>query len=215
MLIKISLLLLSVFFSVVALAHDISPQINICKDPSPPMCTMDYSPVCALVGQKAVKIYSNGCSACGDSKVSAYIAGECQPNSLKHLNIEHSDIKNNIDKDVKKEQKIAIKNVWHAAKLRGVSFRAIGQEPAWLLEIIDGKHFYLSTDYGELVKTYLYVEPKINQAQRITIFEVTDKLLIKIEGKNCTDIMSSIKFSSTVTVKRNKHVFKGCGRALF
>lgn len=42
-----------------------------------------------------------------------------------------------------REQKIAKRDVWHAAKLRGVSFRAIGQEPGWLLEISNGEKIYL------------------------------------------------------------------------
>jgi len=30
------------------------------------------------------------------------------------------------------EEEITVRNVWHAAKLRGVAFRAIGQEPGWV-----------------------------------------------------------------------------------
>ena len=30
------------------------------------------------------------------------------------------------------EEEIAARNIWHAAKLRGVAFRAIGQEPGWV-----------------------------------------------------------------------------------
>ena len=36
-----------------------------------------------------------------------------------------------------------IDDVWHKAKLRGVAFRAIGQEPGWLLEITNGKEIVL------------------------------------------------------------------------
>jgi len=39
--------------------------------------------------------------------------------------------------------------VWQQAKLRGVSFRAIGQEPGWLLEITDSSEILLVTDYGK------------------------------------------------------------------
>ncbi len=42
----------------------------------------------------------------------------------------------------------SIDSVWHRAKLRGVAFRAIGQEPGWLLEITNGTEILLVTDYG-------------------------------------------------------------------
>ena len=42
----------------------------------------------------------------------------------------------------------SIGGVWHEAKLRGVLFRAIGQEPGWLLEITDGSEILLVTGYG-------------------------------------------------------------------
>ncbi len=43
------------------------------------------------------------------------------------------------------EEEIAARNVWHAAKLRGVAFRAIGQEPGWLLEMTTGEKILLIT----------------------------------------------------------------------
>ena len=30
------------------------------------------------------------------------------------------------------EEQIAVRNVWHAANLRGVAIHAIGQEPGWV-----------------------------------------------------------------------------------
>ena len=57
----------------------------------------------------------------------------------------------------------SINNVWHKAKLRGVSFRAIGQEPGWLLEITTGTEILLVTDYGETRTAYQYAEPEVDQ----------------------------------------------------
>ena len=59
-------------------------------------------------------------------------------------------------------------NVWQKAKLRGVSFRAIGQEPGWLLEITNGKEILLVTDYGQNRVSLPYVEPVVDQAARRT-----------------------------------------------
>jgi len=53
-----------------------------CTDPRPQLCTMEYNPVCARLGEgdKAEwKTYASGCSACGDAAVSAYRpGGECK-----------------------------------------------------------------------------------------------------------------------------------------
>jgi uncharacterized membrane protein len=114
------------------------------------------------------------------------------------------------------EEAIAQSDVWHAAKLRGVSFRAIGQEPPWLLEITDGEKIFLVTDYDQKSTAYPYVEPQVNQQQRRTIFSVKDhKLEVVIEGKHCADIMSGEKFDVSVYITLQGKQFSGCGRALF
>ncbi|HEX7072166.1 MAG TPA: hypothetical protein VF190_15240, partial [Rhodothermales bacterium] len=38
--------------------------------------------------------------------------------------------------------------VWDEARARGVDFRAVGQEPGWLLEIADGDSLRFLYDYG-------------------------------------------------------------------
>ena len=57
-------------------------DLVVCTDPRPQICTMQYDPVCARVGDgdKAEwKTYASGCSACGDAAVSSYRpGGECK-----------------------------------------------------------------------------------------------------------------------------------------
>ncbi len=113
------------------------------------------------------------------------------------------------------EQELAKNNVWHAAKLRGVAFRAIGQEPGWLLEITNGEEILLVTDYGKNKNSYPYVEPQEDQAARKTVFQVNDNTSVLIEGKPCSDTMSGESFEVTVTVTQGGKKLKGCGRALF
>ncbi len=48
-----------------------------CPSPRPQVCTLDYRPVCALLGNGERREYSNGCSACGDEAVSGFVAGPC------------------------------------------------------------------------------------------------------------------------------------------
>ena len=113
------------------------------------------------------------------------------------------------------EEAIAKRDVWHAAKLRGVSFRAIGQEPSWLLEITNGEKILLVTAYGQKRTAYPYVEPNVNQELRRTVFSVKEQNLeVVIKGKNCSDIMSGEKFAVSVFITLNGKHFKGCGRAL-
>ncbi len=115
-----------------------------------------------------------------------------------------------------REEAIAKHDVWHAAKLRGVSFRAIGQEPGWLLEITDGEKIFLSTAYGQTQTTYPYVEPETHPEERWSIFKVKDENLeVTIKGVPCTDIMSGEKFEVSVFVNIDGNQLQGCGRALY
>lgn len=109
----------------------------------------------------------------------------------------------------------SIDNIWHKAKLRGVSFRAIGQEPGWLLEITTGTEILLSTDYGQTKTHYQYTEPEVDVENRRTHYMTGDgDVEILIEGTNCTDVMSGEQFSVTVTVTLENKRLSGCGRAL-
>jgi len=116
---------------------------------------------------------------------------------------------------VVREQELAKNDVWHAAKLRGVAFRAIGQEPGWLLEITNGEEILLVTDYGQNRKSLPYVEPREDRAARKTVFPVNDSTSVLIEGKPCIDSMRGESFEVTVTVTLGAETLKGCGRALF
>ena len=109
-----------------------------------------------------------------------------------------------------------ITNVWHKAKLRGVAFRAVGQEPGWLLEITDGSEIMLSTDYGQNINRYPYVEPIVYQEQRRTLYVIEDEnFKIEIRGQPCQDVMSGDEFAVSVTIRTSDREFKGCGRALY
>ena len=110
----------------------------------------------------------------------------------------------------------SITSVWHKAKLRGVAFRAIGQEPGWLLEITDGTEIMLSTDYGQSVNNYPYVEPVVDQEQRRTLYVIDDEdIEIEIRGQACQDVMSGEEFAVSVTIVLADRELKGCGRALY
>ena len=134
-----------------------------------------------------------------------FLIGGCSP----HINPEQPG---NID-PAARENAIAMNNVWHKAKLNGVAFRAVGQEPSWLLEMTTGSDVVVTTNYGQTKKTYPYVQPNVDQTARTSYF-LLDGLTIKIQGKPCSDAMSAERFESMVELQYDDHILKGCGRAL-
>ena len=110
----------------------------------------------------------------------------------------------------------SIDNVWHRAKLRGVAFRAIGQEPGWLLEITNGTELLLVTDYGQNWNGYPYVEPVVYQEERRTQYVLeSDGVTVEIRGERCSDIMSGEAFELSVSIIMTDRRLEGCGRTLF
>ena len=110
----------------------------------------------------------------------------------------------------------SIDSVWHKAKIRGVAFRAIGQEPGWLLEITNGIEILLVLDYGQTSTSYPYVEPVVYQDERRTQYVIDeDELIVEIKGLPCQDVMSGEEFEVTVTIIMADRQLPGCGRALF
>ena len=109
----------------------------------------------------------------------------------------------------------SIDNVWHRAKLRGVAFRAIGQEPGWLLEITNGTEILLVTDYGQNRQLYPYVEPVVYQEERRTQYVLESYgVTVEIRGQRCTDVMSGEEFEVSVSIIMTDGRLEGCGRAL-
>ena len=110
----------------------------------------------------------------------------------------------------------SIDNVWHRAKLGGVAFRAIGQEPGWLLEITNGTEILLVTDYGENRNSYPYVEAADYQEERRTQYVLEGYgIIVAIRGQRCTDVMSGEEFEVSVSIIMTDRRLEGCGRALF
>jgi len=72
---------LMVFLSACATTPPVEPTMattaQVCEEPRPQVCTMDYRPVCASLVGGGVKTYANGCGACGDAAVSSWIEGAC------------------------------------------------------------------------------------------------------------------------------------------
>jgi membrane-bound inhibitor of C-type lysozyme/uncharacterized membrane protein len=104
---------------------------------------------------------------------------------------------------------------WEDARLRGVTFRAVGNEPGWLVEI-DAARIAFTGDYGDTVVSTPAVAPEIIAGGRTTYHANTDghELRIEIEDRPCSDGMSDQEYPSAVTLRLDGRTYQGCGRRL-
>jgi uncharacterized membrane protein len=109
----------------------------------------------------------------------------------------------------------AARAIWDDARRRGVHFRAIGQEPGWVLEITDGESIDFVGDYGEWHVATPAPPPETPGPDDRTYYRIrTDAhtVDIVIEPTPCQDTMSGEPFPSTVRVTVDGRSFHGCGR---
>jgi uncharacterized membrane protein len=103
---------------------------------------------------------------------------------------------------------------WTDARLRGVTFRAIGQEPGWVLDIAPDSITFIA-DYGE--RTVRAPAPPARQDGAAATWEAqADGRLLRIvaEPTRCADIMSGETFPWSVRVVFDTEAWTGCGRRL-
>jgi len=116
--------------------------------------------------------------------------------------------------DCKNDRAMAI---WEDAKLRGVDFRAVGNEPGWNLEIIMRNKIVFAGDYGQARYEFITAGPSSDQQARTTVYEVQNdqhELSVILVGRRCRDTMSGEAFETTVSVILDGKKYQGCGKAL-
>ncbi len=104
--------------------------------------------------------------------------------------------------------------VWERAKLEGVDFRAVGNEPGWVLEIRIGDEVSLLTDYGTKRLRFDYASPLVEGNR--TIYRLSnerDRLTVVLEGRPCKDPRGE-RYETTVELLLDGERLKGCGMAL-
>lgn len=114
-------------------------------------------------------------------------------------------------------QSVPQERSWAAAKLRGIDFRAIGQEPGWFLELKKDKQLTYVGNYGR--DTLIFDSPKPDtesQGRRVVyrIKKAQQLLELVIADTPCTDSMSGFDFPQTVTLTVGGETYRGCGRYL-
>ncbi len=111
----------------------------------------------------------------------------------------------------------AAKAVWEHAKLNGIDFRAIGNEPGWSLDITKAGNIWFISNYGQSHYQFKTPEPIIYRQAHITKYTVHNeahKLEVILKSKSCSDDMSGEIFETTVTVILDDHRYRGCGMTL-
>lgn len=104
---------------------------------------------------------------------------------------------------------------WQAARIRGVDFRAVGQEPGWHLEIIEGKQIKYVGNYGEDTLAVPAVDPHKEQERTFyTVGTEGHELEVEVIEKPCTDSMNGSEHPYTVSVTVDGNTYNGCGRNL-
>ncbi|NOQ78863.1 MAG: hypothetical protein GQ546_05630 [Gammaproteobacteria bacterium] len=81
---RISLLIALIMIVSNCLASDMLATINptLCPEERPVICTMDYTPVCALGKDNSLKTYANACGACANPEVVSYVPNACPARTL-------------------------------------------------------------------------------------------------------------------------------------
>ncbi len=103
--------------------------------------------------------------------------------------------------------------IWQS-RARG-AFRALGQEPGWVLTVTPGEHIGYQANYGE--NEYAFPTPPsvVDTAAATTTYRVeTDAHDLKVvfKGERCFDIMSGWPFPMSVRVTFDGQTYRGCGR---
>ena len=108
-----------------------------------------------------------------------------------------------------------VSDPWQQAMERGIEFRAVGQEPGWVLEIDDGARMHLLYDYAEHEVT-MPAPPPVRTDVSTTYEAATPmhRLRVVVEARPCADAMSGDASPVTVAVVIDGRTLGGCGRFL-
>lgn len=107
---------------------------------------------------------------------------------------------------------------WEHARQVGIEFRAIGQEPGWIVEADRGRWLRYVGDYGEV--RFLAPDPDAvvsdSATNEVTWSTRTDEheLVLVIRAQTCSDVMSGEESSHTVSLRIDDRELHGCGRTL-
>lgn len=103
-----------------------------------------------------------------------------------------------------------------AARAAGVDFRAVGQEPGWILDVYTRGVIKFVWDYGESYGEFAVATPNTAQ-EGATRYEANSDgrtLVVTIRRSPCQDAMSGEAYPATVEVVIDGRTLSGCGRSV-
>ncbi|MBC7768004.1 MAG: hypothetical protein H7124_04395 [Phycisphaerales bacterium] len=105
---------------------------------------------------------------------------------------------------------------WEGARAAGVDFRAVGQEPGWILDVYTQQRISLVWDYGESSADFPLTTPTYPQegATRYESAMNGRTLAVTIRRYPCNDGMSGQAYPSTVEIVIDGRTLTGCGRSV-
>lgn len=105
---------------------------------------------------------------------------------------------------------------WEVAALLGYEFRAVGQEPGWLVEIAEGRRLHVLADYGEV--EFFTSAPRVAaEPDGATVYRANSErgeVVVSVREEACEDVMSGQRFPRSVTLALEGRVLEGCGTRL-
>lgn len=114
------------------------------------------------------------------------------------------------------QEALAAMPSWETARSAGVDFRAVGQEPGWLLDIYTRGIIKFAWDYGENYAEFAVASPDTSQ-EGATRYEANSDgrtLVVTIRRTPCNDGMSGQPYPSAVEVVIDGRALNGCGRSV-
>lgn len=97
------------------------------------------------------------------------------------------------------------------ARARGVAYRAVGQEPGWLVEITP-EGITATLNYGERIVHVPPVAPS-RESGGILYDAQTEaaRLRLVLRPQPCRDVMSGLAYPDTATLTVDGRTYQGCG----
>lgn len=113
------------------------------------------------------------------------------------------------------EAALAQMPTWENARAAGVDFRAVGQEPGWIVDIYTQNRIVALLEYGETLIEFPRPNPT-NPAEGATRYETQTNghtLTLTIRRAPCEDAMSGEPYPATVGLVVDGRTLNGCGRS--
>jgi len=108
------------------------------------------------------------------------------------------------------------RSIVESVKLRGADFWGTGNEPGWSVEVYPDRVVWIG-DYGRTRHEARVGAPEVDPTGRIATYAGSSdghELVVTLKGEPCVDSMSGESFETSVEVRLDTQVFRGCGQPL-